>query len=114
MAGLEGLKAGDFVTVIDRLGLVSAVRRVERLTKLHAVVGGRKYRRESGIEAGDSALGSWSIRREHPGDRERLRRRIDVSYLCSVRWGDAPPELVSKVAALVREAQPKGKPSAEG
>lgn len=114
---LENLKPGDTVIVSFRGERI--LRQVEKVGKLHITVDGDKYRKNSGVQAGD---GRWYYRSLHEVTPEKIaemkeeqRRAILLAKLNrEVMWKDYPTDTLARVVAIVEEAEAKNAPTTGG
>lgn len=98
----ESLKVGDEVAVFSGYARsATAIRPIEKITAHHFVVDGLRYRRHSGIQAGDGYLRG---RIESVTDRNRaaIEAAMLLDRVCGLAWRLHTAERAKK-SALTKE-----------
>ncbi len=103
MKSLSDLIVGDEVVYsYGGIGVIPKIKRVDRITELHLVVSGQKFRKNSGYAAGDSrgyiAVPDDSIRSYIAEETERRKclRKIRDTYFDRI-----PLDTLRQIAALI-------------
>jgi hypothetical protein len=102
---LKSLKDGSEVAVYSSGGFYGgySFTTIERTTEKYFVVGGTRYRKADGREAGDHYRSRLvePTRELKAAEAEKKRRRILEQKIESVRWHKMPIETLERVAAAL-------------
>lgn len=104
-AWLQALKAGDSVVLQRGIGNGLNVCVVDKVTRTQVVIGGSRFRRDTGREVGGYTWDRASIV-EPTADRvHKARLQSARSYLSSVRWSEVSDATVLDAATLVESSR---------
>ncbi len=100
---LSNLKAGDDVCIDikRRVGGVTSIRKVDRLTKTQIIVGHTKFRRSDGRQIG---VGGWTTTLMAEPTQERrdeVEKAILSRMLKGLTWDEYPLKLLRKVKSVI-------------